>query len=203
MSPWFSGGWIALELANSREVKVVFRGSCGLPIKELDEEILAPEHTGRPPANRYEKGSAIIRNLRKEITILNNILIVLGPRYISWPKDVVVIAGLLARVEVIAKDPKQDVWQQDIYGSILKIGKVSPRHLFHNSPTVSNGFSWYQINLFNMPVVNASPFLQVRKWKVTQVTDIPKRNFNLHGTHHLIKAEIQLALENLDKREHF
>jgi hypothetical protein len=38
MSPWFSRGWTSLELAKSRRVKVIFKGSL---IKDLDEDILA------------------------------------------------------------------------------------------------------------------------------------------------------------------
>jgi len=126
MSPWFSRGWNALELQRSRKVKVVFKGSCGLVIKDLDEEILAKEGDGPRWA-----ASNKIRALREGITTLNDLLTVLKPRYTSWPKDVCIISGLLVNVD-LSSDAQREIWQQDVYKRILKkIGKISSGHLFH------------------------------------------------------------------------
>ncbi|KAH8748283.1 hypothetical protein F5883DRAFT_436614, partial [Diaporthe sp. PMI_573] len=78
MSPWFSRGWTAVELAMSRKVKVIFKGSCGPLIKDLDEQILAKD--GDPDVRRKE-ASNIIRSLRDGITNLNKLLTVLGARH--------------------------------------------------------------------------------------------------------------------------
>lgn len=61
MSPWFSRGWTALEMANSRKVKVIFKGRYGPLIKDLDEEILAKD--GEPEGPRKE-ATTIIKLLR-------------------------------------------------------------------------------------------------------------------------------------------
>jgi hypothetical protein len=46
MSPWFSRGWTSLELAKSRKVKVLFKGTYSPLIKDLDEDILAKVSSG-------------------------------------------------------------------------------------------------------------------------------------------------------------
>ena len=143
MSPWFSRGWTALELAKSRKVKVIFKGRCGLVIKDLDEEILAKENDPNSPR---KEASRIIRNLRKKLTSLNDLLTALGPRHTSWPKDLATISALLVGVV-------PDELQQNTYKNILqKIGRLSPGHLFHNAATMSAGFSWCPTSLFNMPL---------------------------------------------------
>ncbi|KAF7588227.1 hypothetical protein BBP40_005978 [Aspergillus hancockii] len=78
MSPWFSRGWTALELAKSPKVKVVFKGPCGPIIKDLDEEILAGEDDNTSAGHRV--ATDIIRNLRKRITTLDGLLTVLTTR---------------------------------------------------------------------------------------------------------------------------
>jgi ankyrin repeat protein len=206
MSPWFSRGWTALELAKSRKVKVIFGGSCGPLIKDLDEQILAKD-TGRPPSTPHERSAAIIRNLRKGVVTLDDLLVVLGSRYTSWPRDRAIIAGLLVDIEVTSEDPLQDVLQQDIHETILRrFGKISPRHLFHNSATIHGGFGWCPTNLFDMPVANSYPSLQYAeggdltgKWKLIQVTNAIKERIVWTGTHPLIEATLQLELESPDK----
>jgi hypothetical protein len=138
MSPWFSRGWTALELAKSRKVKVIFKGPYGLLIQDLDEQILAKEDEDDGP---HKEASRIIRNLRQGITTLNSLLTVLGSRYTSWPKDRAIISGLLADVE-LPNNSQKDIWQQDIYkGILMKIHKVSLGHLFYNSATMPK-VSW-------------------------------------------------------------
>ncbi|KAI0904046.1 hypothetical protein F4823DRAFT_628930 [Ustulina deusta] len=85
LSPWFTRGWTALELAKSRKVKVIFKDS----IKDLDKHIL----------NRAEEGNfaaEAIRYLRRDrFSNMEDLLATLGPRYSSWLKDRATIAGLL------------------------------------------------------------------------------------------------------------
>ncbi|KAH7303476.1 hypothetical protein B0I35DRAFT_455191 [Stachybotrys elegans] len=82
MSPWFSRGWTAVELAQSRKVKVIFRGPSGPIIKDLDEQILAKDDESNGPR---KAASQIIQNLRKGITNLDHLLAVLG----SLPVEVI------------------------------------------------------------------------------------------------------------------
>jgi ankyrin repeat protein len=203
MSPWFSRGWTALELSKSHKVKVVFKGPCGPLIKDLDEQILAKD---TQPSSPYKKATDIIRNLRKEITTLNDLLTALGSRYTSWPKDLAIISGLLVGVEVAPEDPRLDIWQQDIYKRILrKLGKVSSRHLFHDSATMSK-VSWCPTSLFAMPIAYSEPSLNVvddddliGTWKLIHVNDTLKEKCVWNGTHPLIREELQHVLKDPDK----
>jgi ankyrin repeat protein len=204
MSPWFSRGWTALELAKSRKVKVIFKGPCGLLIKDLDEQILAKEGELDGP---HKEASQVIKNLRKGITTLNDLLTVLGPRHTSWPKDMAIISGLLVGVAVAPKDPQQDIWQQDIYKTILrKIGRVSCGHLFHNATTMSKGFNWCPTSLFTMPWDSSKDFLTILEngdiegeWRLIRVDDTLEKNCSWSGTHPLIKAQLQDAIRYPDK----
>jgi ankyrin repeat protein len=204
MSPWFTRGWTALELAKSRKVKVVFKGLYGPLIKDLDEEILTND--SQEPSGPHKGASDIIKSLRAGITTLNDLLIALGPRYTSQPKDKAIISGLLVGVEVAPKPPQQDIWQQDIYRDILrKIGNVSPGHLFHNSATMSD-VSWCPTSLFNMPTDDSEVSLRVTedldligRWRLIPVRGIPKEKLIWNGTHPLVKARLALHLQQPDK----
>lgn len=135
MSPWFSRGWTALELAKSRKVKVIFKGPCGPVIKDLDEEILSKKGDSGP----QEEASKIIRNLRIGVDSIDKLLTILRPRYTSWPKDNAIISALLMDVRL-----PEGTWHQEIYKNILRKTPplhIFPRHLFHNSATIPQ-VSW-------------------------------------------------------------
>jgi hypothetical protein len=108
MSPWFSRGWTALELAKSRKVKVIFKGPCGPLIKDLDEQILVKEGD---PSNPRKKASKIIEKLRNKITTLDSLLTVLIPRYMFKPKDRAIISGLLVDVDLRPNNSQKNIWQ--------------------------------------------------------------------------------------------
>ncbi|RAO66927.1 uncharacterized protein BHQ10_002939 [Talaromyces amestolkiae] len=209
MSPWFSRGWTALELANSRKVKVVFKGPCGPLIKDLDEQILARDDTCSGP---HKAATDIIRTLRKGVSDLNGLLRVLGARHTSWPKDIAIISGQLVGVEIASQSGKQDIWQQDIYISILrKLGKVSPQHLFHNSATMSR-VSWCPNSLFDMPIFDSSVMAEseetlsitedldlVGKWKCIPVNRSHMEKCVWNGIHPLIRKRLEHHLEDEDE----
>ncbi|GFF96227.1 isoform Er16 of ankyrin-1 [Aspergillus udagawae] len=195
MSPWFSRGWTALELAKSRKVKVIFKGRYGPVIKDLDEEILAKEDETSVPRI---KASRMIRNLRKEFTSLNDLLTVLRHRFTSWPKDMAVISALLVGIA-----PEEQ--QQKTYRNILrKIGELRPDNLFHNAATMSNEFSWCPTSLFKMPLDRSS---EVRlkiledgirgKWRISRhyVETVLEKNCLWHSSHPLIKRQLQDAMK--------
>ncbi|KAI7974824.1 hypothetical protein EIK77_004916 [Talaromyces pinophilus] len=195
MSPWFSRGWTALELANSRKVKVIFKGRRGLVIKDLDEEILAKDDE---PDGPRKEASRIIQNLRKDVTSLNDLLRVLGPRYTSWPKDMSIISALLVGVV-----PEEQ--QQGTYRRILrKLGRISPGNLFHNSATMSSELSWCPTSLFNMPLdrsqSNGTLIISrsgVRgKWRIIPMNATLEENFIWSHSHPLIKRQLQDALQH-------
>jgi hypothetical protein len=200
MSPWFSRGWTSLELAKSRKVKVVFKGPL---IKDLDEDILAKDYDKLPPFNSHRIATEAIAKLRnKKITEINELLTALGPRHTSWPRDIAIISGLLVGVEI-----PPNASQQDIYQRILrKMAKVSHGHLFHNSATMSKGFSWCSTSLLDMPLVLSTTTLRIEEngdivgtWKVFNLDSIPKDKYIWKDTHLLIEATLHLALKQKDK----
>ncbi|KAJ6031165.1 hypothetical protein N7540_001897 [Penicillium herquei] len=194
MSPWFSRGWTALELANSRKVKVIFKGPSGPVIKDLDEEILAKTDERDGPR---KEASRMIQSLRKEITSLNDLLTVLGPRYTSWPKDLAIISALLVGVT-------PDEKQQTTYRKILrKIGRLSHGHLFHNSATMSAELSWCPTSLFKMPLDLSPdpPSLTIYSdgihgaWRVKKADRKTEGICSWHGSHPLVRQMLQKALK--------
>lgn len=165
-SAWFTRGWTALELSQSRKVKVVFSDS----IQDLDHDIL-----GKAGSHAAQ----IIRNLRnKNFDGLEDLLSALAPRYTSWPKDRAKVAGLLAK---IPSKPSQnsETWQRDIYQDILRsIGKLSHGHLFHKAATMSGGFSWCPTNIFEFPHTDLPAALTIKQngdlegiWNVAELDD--------------------------------
>ncbi|CAG7937699.1 unnamed protein product [Penicillium salamii] len=198
MSPWFSRGWTALELAQSPKVKVIFKGPQGPIVKDLDEEILAQKDGDDEDEHemRRRRASQIIRNLRRKITSVNELLTVLGSRYTSWPKDLSVISALLVEVK-----PHES--QQNTYMRIVrKLAKISPGHLFHNSATMSGGLSWCPTSLFSMPLDN-HPRSILRfsetgiegNWRVYCMENALEKNFMWNGPHPLIRHHIQDTLK--------
>lgn len=203
MSPWFSRGWTALELARSRTVKVLFKKEDGLILKDLDKDILGFQN---PQVKRHEVLAKAIGQLRDgNIADLDQLLTVLGPRHTSWSRDMAIIAGLLVGVSVeSAAVSAEEVYQQDIYQSILrKMSILRHGHLFHNSPTISNGFSWCPTSLFELQPAPADStrFLEVEPngdvvgmWNVVWLESIPDNNHIWKDVHPLIKARLRSSL---------
>jgi ankyrin repeat protein len=203
MSTWFSRGWTSLELSKSGRVKVLFKSGDqgGLVIKDLDEDILAKP--GEPSTPWRQVATASIFNLRgKRITNVNDILTALGPRYTSWPKDMSIISGLLAGIEVPVNRLLQEINQR----ILRKMGKISHEHLFHNSATMTKGFSWCPANLLDIPLALTLPTLKILgngdldgQWMVFKLDayeiDVWK------DTHPLIRVKVQLALKHKDEHQ--
>lgn len=198
MSPWFSRGWTALELANSHRVKVIFKGRRGPVIKDLDEEILAKDDE---PDGPRKEASRIIQSLRNGVTSLNDLLRVLGPRYTSWPKDMSIISALLVGVA-----PEEQ--QQKTYVRILKkLGRISPGNFFHNSATMSSDFGWCPTSLFNMPLdrSHSDGSLLISgngvqgRWRVIPMSATLEELFLWSHSHPLIRRQLQNALQHPDR----
>ncbi|RDW65815.1 ankyrin repeat domain-containing protein [Aspergillus mulundensis] len=209
MSPWFSRAWTALELAKSRRVKIIFRGQQvegGRPliVKDLDEEILARD--AERASGPHGEVTRIIRAFRNGVTTVDDLLIALGHRYTSWPKDRAIVSGLLVGVDVVPIPPKHDVWQQDIYEAILKkIGKVAHAHLFHNKATMPKA-CWCPTSLFSMPEAGAKASLRITEeldligtWTLVPADYLPKDRFVWGPVHPLIKKTMEICLLNPEK----
>jgi ankyrin repeat protein len=206
MSSWFTRGWTLLELARSCKVKVLFKSTNSGPvIKDLDEDILAK--AGETSSLWRQAATESITVLRgQRITGVNDILSALGPRDTSKPKDIAIISGLLAGVDVSTRLSKhENISQQQIYQRILrKIAKVSQGHLFHNSATMSKGFSWCPTSLLDMALApENSTHLDIEEngdvvgeWRVFPVNCVQDNHYVWKCTHPLIKVKLEQALRH-------
>ncbi|KAF3204877.1 hypothetical protein TWF679_009549 [Orbilia oligospora] len=162
ISPWFSRGWTALELAKSLKVKIIFRDNV---IKDLDEDILSEVKSSTQEHDKivFER----IQNLRERaITSIDQLLGVIGSRNTSWPRDVAIISAQLVGIFVEPRLPQQKIYQE----ILKKIGEIKTEHLFHNSLTMTGGFQWCPMNLLEMPSAIATPAYS--KLNVTKGGDV-------------------------------
>lgn len=90
MSPWFTRGWTALELAVSRldAVYVLFADR----LSKLDDILTTP---GEVTHAYHHVASDLTRRVMDKVKTVNDLLTALGPRYTSWARDKAIIAGLL------------------------------------------------------------------------------------------------------------
>lgn len=202
MSPWYSRGWTALELAQSHKVKILFKArNDTYVIKDLDVDILAEVPENHSTANS-------IRKLRHtSINEFGALLAILGARDTSKPRDVPIISGLLAGVDVSGS-----LSQQEIYQRILrKLGKVAQGHLFHNSATMSApGFSWCPTNILDMPMAETeSAMLELREngdlegdWRVQAIDSVKFEDLITRGTHPLTQVSLESAFRGKNMKKH-
>ncbi|KAF3171227.1 hypothetical protein EYR41_009508 [Orbilia oligospora] len=125
LSTWFSRGWTALELRSSGSVKVVFRDTSGLVLKDLDTDILEPSQcpyahpawksvaayvgwlrSGRDEDYRNTEedfrkshfGPEVFSGMyKRDIPTPDSLLRILKPRYTCWNRDRIIIAALLTK----------------------------------------------------------------------------------------------------------
>lgn len=151
LSPWFTRGWTALELAMSTRVKVLFKGpDANTPIiKDLDKEILA---SGPGQASRaHWLASSLIRRLRQPIRGVGDLLAILRPRSTSFIRDRTIISGLLAGLPDCDYSRSETEITRDI---LTHVGSIPHTILLHGQATMcdSGPFSWSAATLDDMPV---------------------------------------------------
>jgi ankyrin repeat protein len=222
VSPWFSRGWTALELARSKKVKVLFKGDIdnSPTIKDLDEDIL---QVPKPPVDdlrspRHRIAASMIQYLRdREITSINQLLKVLGLRHTSWARDMAVISGLLVGATVSEdyhNDPfhaspspgPKDVYQQSIYQRVLKkMGAIGHENLFHGQPTLFNNTSWCPANPLSLPLASTEELSidehgnVVGEWKVAKIKSDSGIICLWELVHPLNKVRLQAAMKDDEK----
>ncbi|KAK6523869.1 hypothetical protein TWF281_001835 [Arthrobotrys megalospora] len=229
LSPWFTRGWTALECIMSQKIKVIFKkpGSEAneLVLKDLDEDVLAKD------PSRCSRGhwiaSTIIRRLRQpaektsepEITeeatdIIQNVsdlLAILKPRNTSWSRDRMVIAGLLAGVEVDYSMSAAVITKK----ICEKLKYINPVSLLHEkTPIAETGpWSWCPKYLYDMPASPPSDFhekshqgvIHNGTLKLTSLTwyrrvtreDVVERRIVSCSTHPSISYKIETTLEEV------
>ncbi len=188
MSPWFSRGWTALELACSRRVRIIFANNV---VKDLDTDITSQSNG---------IACSLIQSLReRRVFTLDDLLSVIGSRYTSWPRDRATIAALLTRTKL-----KDNMSIQETYQEVLKnIGEVFQGHLFHNLPTMTGAFGWCPARVEDIPP-SPSPFvLKVApdgavtgRWKILLDQDMfDTDKYRWAGMHPLIAVQLRATLE--------
>ena len=156
LSSWFTRAWTALELMMSRreKVSVIYQdpNDCSrYTVKNLDKDVLAqhPAYTSRG----HWVASLLIRQLREQqFNSVGDILKVLRTRNTSWPRDLIVVAGLLT-----GHEPRVDVSHftalitRDI---VLDLVEIKESFLYHRHATMhqQGAFSWCPFSLLDVHV---------------------------------------------------
>ncbi|KAK6340163.1 hypothetical protein TWF730_001931 [Orbilia blumenaviensis] len=155
-SPWFTRGWTAVECNMAKRIKVVYKkpGSNEPIIKDLDDDILANDPTRCSRAHWIV--SNIIRRLREPIESVSDLLAILKPRSTSWPRDRMMIAGLLAGIEVSYSMTPTAITQ----AIFQKIKSISHSSLLHGETSMSEsgGWSWCPNFLYDLPATPPGEF---------------------------------------------
>lgn len=152
LSPWFSRGWTALELAMSREVRLLFKGAdVNSPAIVNLDDILAASPAVSTRAHWIS--SCMIRRLRKSgepTHLMTDLLTILQPRVTARTRDRPVIAGLLGNVAMDYRDDEQQTTRK----VITHLGSVPYISLLHGKPTMfdEGPFSWCPRSLDDMPI---------------------------------------------------
>ena len=148
----------ALELRVSRgeKVSVIFQDAddpnCHI-LKNLDIDVLAA-HPAFQPRSHWGASSLIYRLRGQKLVLISDVLKVLRTRNTSWPRDLMIIAGLLT-----GHKPRLDV--SDTIASttrdiILDLGCIEEYLLYHGHATMAlkGGFSWCPFSLLDFPHVS-------------------------------------------------
>lgn len=162
LSPWFTRGWTALELLMSGTVKVLFKGPTPLKpdIKDLDD-ILADDPSRCSRAHWI--ASTIIRRLRRKVNNTTDLMAVLKPRSTSKPGDRIIIAALLAHLELESSElPKEKRTEKLTKKVIDRLYRINPSSLHHGQVTMTElgGWSWCPPSLYDLPVDTAADLFQ-------------------------------------------
>ncbi|KAH8689732.1 hypothetical protein GQ44DRAFT_833103 [Phaeosphaeriaceae sp. PMI808] len=212
MSPWFTRGWTALELAMSSNVQVLFKSKSDDPMKpdirDLETEILASDPGTASGAHWL--ASCAIRRLRGSVSRLSDLLAILRPRSTSWVRDRTVIAALLTAIPNL----NLALNESEITQSLLKHLRLVPHQvLLHGRPTMSDlgGFSWCPTTLDDMPIeighksgegdemlVVESDGSITGSWLARPVSppDVRKGRLQPHGSDISVIVKVEAALFN-------
>ena len=149
MSPWFTRGWTALELARSKRVLVLFKSENGKPAFKDLKDIFSK--SGEPSSPVRQLSTYVIKAVQDRLHDLNGLLTSLGPRFTSWASDLVTISQQLARTEF----SNSTLSSHGQYIEVLShLHQVYDAQLFHNAATVAG--SWLPQTLMELPIVPTS-----------------------------------------------
>ncbi|KAL9615733.1 MAG: hypothetical protein Q9160_009299 [Pyrenula sp. 1 TL-2023] len=155
LSPWFTRGWTALELAMSKSVKVLFKDPDNdrVPLmKDLRNDVLANRMTA---SLGHQIASAIVRNVWRVWDIargdrnLWELTDILKTRSTSWPRDRIVIAALLSGIDPAAE--KTNMQASVMKQIVTSYSYMNASLLVHGSSTIADhgSISWCPTDLFS------------------------------------------------------
>ena len=154
LSTWFTRAWTTLELVMSRKerVSVIFRDPSDHSrhiIKNLDKDILArhPAYSSRG----HWIASSIVSQLReRQFGSIGDIQKVLSTKSTSWPRDLMVIAGLLTGCKPNISLP--GFIAHTTREIIIGLAEIEESFLYHGHATMAQegGFSWCPFNLLDV-----------------------------------------------------
>ena len=153
LSPWFTRAWTALELMMSQRGKVwVIYGDPSdrsrYTVKNLDNDVLA-RHPAYSSRGHWVASSLLGQLREQQFNSIGDILKVLRTRNTSWPRDLMVIAGLLTGHEPKVIEPGFMAGiTRDI---ILGLVEIEESFLYHGHATMTEkgGFSWCPFSLLD------------------------------------------------------
>ena len=155
LSPWFTRAWTALELVMSKKgsVSVIYKDSkdpCGYTVKNLEREILA-QHPAYASRGHWICSSQINQLRGRQINHIEDIQNILMTKSTSRPRDLIVIANLLA-----GHESKQDINRPGAIAGITRdiiigAGEIEESFLHHGHATMTQkgGFSWCPFSLLD------------------------------------------------------
>ncbi len=161
LSFWFTRGWTALELLKSRNVVVLFKDPNGEEndkkplLKDLDTEILAQKYTYIHPAHQI--ASMVIRKLRHRggtpFSSLETLFSILEARVTSWPRDLGVIAALIAGVRNFDSSAS---FSQIARRILFRNSLLNATSLLHGQITISESgpWSWCPRSIFHLQLAS-------------------------------------------------
>ena len=208
LSPWFTRAWTALELRMAQEgkISVVFRDPNdpeGFTLKNLDEKILAnhPAYSSRG----HWIASSLIKQLRQQqFNNVGDILKVLRIRSTSWPRDIMVVAGLLTghSPDLIKSDFIALIVRDIVTGLVV----LEESFLYHGHTTMKpkGGWSWCPFSLLDVQLQTYTDMFQriyvdeegavTGYWNYRALSKQDVEKLQPHSFHISVAWQIRMAL---------
>ncbi|KAF6224656.1 hypothetical protein HO173_012929 [Letharia columbiana] len=163
LSPWFTRAWTALELrlTHKGKVWVIYDDPSGYKLKNLDENILA-RHPAYSSRGHWIVSSLVEQLRQQQFNNIGDILKVLRTRNTSWPRDLMVVAGLLT--EHKPETTKSDFIALITRAVIAGLVVIEESFLYHGHATMSQkgGWSWCPFSLLDVQLrTNADEYERV------------------------------------------
>ncbi|KAI0854834.1 hypothetical protein F4860DRAFT_520444 [Xylaria cubensis] len=171
LSPWFTRGWTALELARSTEVKALFKNTDGDEpvVKDLHKDILtsSPAEASRA----HWLATMWIKRILEPVDDIGDIVTILSQRTTSKAGDRPIISALLADVP----DPDAENVESAITEQILGyLGRIPQGCLLHGQTTIrdSGRLSWCTSSLDDVPITGIADVESAEAADLSSMLDI-------------------------------